>query len=196
MYRRFRTALASLALAGSILAGGLPASAHEGDYSHVHHALSARTSGADVAPLYGNLGTYSMPIGATELAQAYFDEGLNLAYGFNHAEAIRSFQDALTLDPSCTMCAWGIALALGPNINAPMDPAAVPEAYAALQLAQLLARDATPKSRRSSRRSRRATARRRSPIARSSTAPMRRPCASWSSSTRMTWTPPRCSPSP
>ena len=145
MYRRFRTALASLTLAGSILAGGLPASAHEGDYSHVHHALSARTSGADVAPLYGNLGTYSMPIGASELAQAYFDEGINLAYGFNHAEAIRSFKDALTLDPSCTMCAWGIALALGPNINAPMDPAAVPEAYAALQLAQLLARDAAPK---------------------------------------------------
>src|SRR5581483_9232911 len=75
----------------------------------------------------------------SELAQRYFDEGLILTYGFNHAEAVRSFQDAASVDPGCAICYWGIALALGPNINAPMDDAAVPEAHAALQKALALA---------------------------------------------------------
>jgi tetratricopeptide (TPR) repeat protein len=98
-------------------------------------AIGAAPTDSQPAPLYGTLGNYSHPISASPAAQRYFDEGLILAYGFNHAEAIRSFQDALSLDPKCAMCAWGIALALGPNINAPMDNAAVAPAYAALQQA-------------------------------------------------------------
>jgi tetratricopeptide (TPR) repeat protein len=58
-----------------------------------------------------------------------------LAFAFNHAEAIRSFREAARLDPACAMCYWGMALALGPNINAPMDQAAGREAYEALQQA-------------------------------------------------------------
>src|SRR5215213_2301628 len=96
-------------------------------------------SGTGVAPLMGNLGNHRHTITTrVPLAQRYFDEGLNLMYGFNHAEAIRSFRDAASLDPACAMCYWGIAMALGPNINARMADAAVPEAYAALQ--QALAR--------------------------------------------------------
>ena len=64
---------------------------------------------------------------------------MNLTFGFNHAEAIRSYKDALTLDPNCAICYWGIAYALGPNINAAMDPAAVPGAWDALQQAIKLA---------------------------------------------------------
>ena len=56
------------------------------------------------------------------LAQRYFDQGLNLCFGFNHEAAIRAFEEALEIDPSCAMCEWGIAFALGPNINAPMAP--------------------------------------------------------------------------
>jgi hypothetical protein len=63
---------------------------------------------------------------------------LILAYGFNHELAIQSFKDALKLDPACAMCYWGITYALGPNINAPMEEAAVPEAFAAVQQAQAL----------------------------------------------------------
>ena len=67
-----------------------------------------------------------------------------LAYGFNHELAIQSFQEALKHDPACAMCYWGIAWALGPNINLAMDPAVNGEAWEALQQAQALAKDTTP----------------------------------------------------
>jgi len=106
-------------------------------------AQSAPTA-ADVAPLLGNLGDHTHPISTqSELAQKYFDEGLILTIGFNHAESIRSYQDALKLDANCAMCYWGIAYALGPNINAPMDPAVVPQAWEALQKALELAPQAS-----------------------------------------------------
>ena len=57
-------------------------------------------------------------------AQEYFDQGLTLVYGFNHAEALRSFKEAARLDPECPMAFWGQALALAPNIN---DPAIGPD---------------------------------------------------------------------
>jgi tetratricopeptide (TPR) repeat protein len=102
-------------------------------------------AGADVSPLLGNLGNHHHAITTrSQLAQRYFDEGLNLVYGFNHAEAIRSFRDALTLDPACAMCYWGIAVALGPNINARMADEAVPNAYEALQQALARAPSASP----------------------------------------------------
>jgi tetratricopeptide (TPR) repeat protein len=97
-------------------------------------------TGANVAPLLDNLGDHHHSITTSSpLAQRYFDEGLVLTFGFNHPEAIRSFRDAATLDPECAMCYWGIAFALGPNINAPMADDAVPEAYAAVQKALELA---------------------------------------------------------
>jgi tetratricopeptide (TPR) repeat protein len=87
-------------------------------------------------PLYTTLGEHRYAITtANPLAQRYFDQGLRLYYAFNHAEAIRAFEQAVRLDPDCAMCHWGIALALGPNINAPMDPASGPRAYDAVQKA-------------------------------------------------------------
>lgn len=50
-------------------------------------------------------------------AQKYFNQGLTLVYGFNHDEAYWSFQKAVALDPDFAMGYWGMALALGPNIN-------------------------------------------------------------------------------
>jgi len=55
-------------------------------------------------------------------AQAYFDQGLVLAYGFNFDESQRSFKEAARLDPDCAMAWWGLAYALGPNYNSPLDP--------------------------------------------------------------------------
>jgi len=55
-------------------------------------------------------------------AQRFFDQGLTLVYAFNHEEAIRSFQKAAELDPRSPMPYWGIAYALGPNINLDVDP--------------------------------------------------------------------------
>lgn len=73
-------------------------------------------------PLYSDLTVPRLPVTtANEQARRYFNQGLLLTYGFNHAGAVRSFREAQRLDPSCALCWWGEALALGPNINAPMD---------------------------------------------------------------------------
>ena len=73
-------------------------------------------------PLFDDLGTYHRPISTKKAeAQKYFDQGLRLAYGFNHDEAERAFREAARLDPKCGICWWGVALVLGPNINLPTD---------------------------------------------------------------------------
>jgi len=72
-------------------------------------------------------------------AQKFFDQGLTLVYGFNHDEAIRSFRRAAELDPASPMPHWGIALALGPNINLDVDPEREFAAYEEAQRAKALA---------------------------------------------------------
>ena len=96
------------------------------------------------APVLSNLGSYTFPISTTnEQAQRYFNQGMILAYGFNHAEAFRSLQAATKLDVNCAMCYWGMAYVLGPNINAAMEAADVPTAYAEIQQAIALKSHAT-----------------------------------------------------
>jgi len=91
------------------------------------------------APLYRDLGSLHFKLGhAAPKVQAYFDQGLKLAFAFNHAEAQRAFQAAQRLDPACALCYWGEALVLGPNINVPMMPEAMAPAWAALQRAVAL----------------------------------------------------------
>ena len=76
--------------------------------------LVARAS----APLFMGMGDFHRAIDTKDAgAQRYFDQGMVLAFGFNHAEAIRSFRAAQKLDADCAMCFWGEALATGPNIN-------------------------------------------------------------------------------
>jgi tetratricopeptide (TPR) repeat protein len=101
---------------------------------------------ADSVPLYGNLGNHQYSITTSSpLAQRYFDQGLRLYYAFNHAEAIRSFEEAARLDPDCALCWWGKGLALGPNINLPMDPSLEAEARAAMDEAQARTAGVTPR---------------------------------------------------
>ena len=96
--------------------------------------------------LIEGLGPTHMAISTgSEQAQRYFDQGLVLTFGFNHAVAIRSFREAIRLDPDCAICFWGVALALGPNINAPMGPEAHREAWLAVERARELAGGATPR---------------------------------------------------
>jgi tetratricopeptide (TPR) repeat protein len=95
---------------------------------------------AATAPLFEGLGDFSHPITVSNpLAQRYFDQGMVLSFGFNHAEAERSFRYAAELDESCAMCWWGVAYVLGPNINAPMSPEAGAKAWEALGRAKALA---------------------------------------------------------
>ncbi len=98
-------------------------------------------------PLLDGMGSHTRKITtAGEMAQKYFEQGLVLTYAFNHEEALKSFQESARLDPNCAMCQWGVAYVLGPNYNYPMDDAAVPAAYAAIQQAQALVKNgaATP----------------------------------------------------
>ena len=97
------------------------------------------------APLFEGLGSYTRPITTDNPdTQRYFDQGMVLSFGFNHAEAERSFRYAAELDPTCAMCWWGVAYVLGPNINAPMSPDAAVEAWKALGRARDLAENASP----------------------------------------------------
>src|SRR5215468_10349811 len=112
--------------------------------------VAAATASYDDAepPLWDNLGSATYPITTRNpQAQAFFDQGLKLSYGFNHAEARRAFRKAQRLDQNCAMCFWGEALVLGPNINVPMMPEAHAPALAALKQAQALAAGASAKER-------------------------------------------------
>ncbi len=112
----------------------------------VAQAATAAQPAADAPPLWDNLGSLSWPVTTkSEAAQRYFDQGLRLAYGFNHAEARRAFRAAQAADPACAMCYWGEAFVLGPNINYPMTPDAVEPAFAAIAKAQALSAGASPK---------------------------------------------------
>lgn len=78
---------------------------------------------AEGARLFDGLGTHHRAITTrSSEAQAFFDQGLRLTYGFNHDEAVRSFAKAAKEDSTCAMCFWGIAFSLGPNYNLPMLP--------------------------------------------------------------------------
>lgn len=98
--------------------------------------------------LFDDLGSHSYKITTSKpLAQRYFDQGLRLVYGFNHAEAIRAFRKAQRLDPTCALCYWGEALALGPNINAGMFPGDNEAALAVLAKARQAAPSAAASER-------------------------------------------------
>ena len=76
---------------------------------------------AAASNLYKGFTGYSRKITTNSPeAQQWFDQGIQLLYGFNHDEAIRSFEQAAKLDPSCAMAWWGSAYARGLHINNPL----------------------------------------------------------------------------
>ena len=108
----------------------------------------ARKDAGDAPPLFATLGDFTYPITTGHaMAQRYFDQGLRLMHAFNHPEALRAFRWARQIDPACTMCSWGEAYVLGPNINAPMDPAAVAPAAVAISRAKESAAGASERER-------------------------------------------------
>lgn len=105
------------------------------------HTHEASTGAASLMP---GLGEVNHPVSTKNAeAQRFFNQGLALAYGFNHDEAVRSFKRAAELDPDLAMAHWGVALALGPNINMPRDGEHDQAAYQAVQKALSLASKAS-----------------------------------------------------
>jgi tetratricopeptide (TPR) repeat protein len=116
--------VAALALATAFAA---PLAARDGAHDHGDHRHPVTTTSHE--------------------AQRLFDEGLHLAWGFNHLEAARAFRAAIAADSECAMCHWGLALVLGPNINAAADPQYHDEIVEALGKAQQLASRGTERER-------------------------------------------------
>ena len=152
MSRPFRAA--ALTAAGFVVASGLVASSltaqdsrrPEPSAAHRHHAHGSHADSRSV--LLSGLGDWHHSISTrSPRAQQFFDQGLRLAYAFNHDEAARSFAEAARLDPMCAMCWWGVAYAVSPNINVPMTPEAEQRALAAIRTGQRLAQSASPRER-------------------------------------------------
>lgn len=105
-----RNALVVLALA---LTGCSNHADHGASKPLAHHTRDGRLS-----PMLSNLGNFKRAVSTSNPeAQRYFDQGLTLVYAFNHDEARRSFLEAARNDASLAMAHWGVALAVGPNIN-------------------------------------------------------------------------------
>src|SRR5688572_27791180 len=144
----FGVAVTVCGCVSSVAAQGPPAG------GHVHyvppppaHASQTTVTGA-IAPRLQNLGSHTFPVSTRNRdAQAFINQGVNLAYAFNHAEARRAFREAARLDPNLAMAYWGQALVLGPNINAQMEPNEEPSAYELVQKAMSLPSRATPRAR-------------------------------------------------
>ena len=134
-----RPAAMPIAILSAALALAWPLAALSHNEAHgAHHGATVQSKAT--VPLYDNLGKHHYAITTrVPQAQRYFDQGLRLYYAFNHAEAIRAFEEAGRLDPECAMSYWGVALALGPNINVPMGAEAAAPAYAAMRKALALA---------------------------------------------------------
>jgi tetratricopeptide (TPR) repeat protein len=91
----------------------------------------------DHGPLIRAFKFVHLPVSTkVDSAQLYFDQGLSQLYAFNHGEAGRSFKTATRLDPSAPMPYWGLAMVLGPNYNAALNPGALKDIRAAIENAR------------------------------------------------------------
>ncbi len=148
------TRLAALSIVlvatGTVDAAAQAASPAPAVATHKHYDVSAHAMqpgpNGELAPRLQNLGAHTFPVSTKSAgAQRFINQGLNLAYAFNHAEARRAFREAARLDPSLAIAYWGQALVLGPNINAVMEPNEEPHAFEMIQKAQSLAAKASPR---------------------------------------------------
>lgn len=111
-------------------------------------AVSVLAQARDGAPLLDGMGPYTHAAGSpVPLAQRYFDQGMVLAWGFNTAEAVRSFDAAARADPKCAICFWGLAWSLGPNVNTDMHKADAARVHTAVRRAEALSVNASPRHR-------------------------------------------------
>ncbi len=82
----------------------------------------------------------------SDSAQFYFNQGINLYYGFHIIEALPSFKKAQLFDSACAMLYWAEALAYGPNIN-DIEYSMSPAALTAIKKAEMLSKNSFSKER-------------------------------------------------
>jgi len=103
-----------------VLAAAATAVAQAPPPMHKHYDKPAgyeqAAPGMPLAPRLQNLGIHRFPVTTKAArAQLFVNQGMNLAYGFNHAEAGRAFAEAARLDPSCAMAYWDRRSCWGPT---------------------------------------------------------------------------------
>jgi tetratricopeptide (TPR) repeat protein len=133
LHKNFKTffLVLAVAIAGILTTGQLARTQTDPQNDVQSTAVPGQT-----APRLQNLGDHKFPVTTNSArAQLFINQGMMLVYGFNHAEATRSFREAARLDPNCAMAYWGMALVLGPNINMAMPTEAEPQAYEMIQKA-------------------------------------------------------------
>jgi tetratricopeptide (TPR) repeat protein len=144
-----RIALASVLALGAVWPAAAQTASPAPQHKHYDTPAGydeAPAPGMPLAPRLQNLGVHTFPVSTKDSrAQLFINQGLNLAFGFNHAEAVRAFAEAARLDRSLAMAYWGQALVLGPNINAAMDAEVEPRAFALVQKAMAMKASATPR---------------------------------------------------
>ena len=142
---RFDSRWSTLAVAAALLLA-TPTAAQ----IHDPRALDADPTTAEgpIAPVLEGLGDHHYEVTTSSpQSQRFFDQGLRLTYAFNHSEALRAFKEAARLDPDNAMAYWGWALVLGPNLNLPMMPYVVEQAWEAVQKAVALSEGVSEKER-------------------------------------------------
>jgi tetratricopeptide (TPR) repeat protein len=120
----------------------------QGSHKHYEHSEDADQPGPNgqIAPRLQNLGPHTFPVSTRNRdAQLFINQGVNLAYSFNHAEARRAFREAARLEPTLAIAYWGQALVLGPNINAMMESGEEPNALEMVKKAMSLKAGASPR---------------------------------------------------
>ena len=148
MFQHARSFAAFLGCASLLAVGAVHAQVPVHKHYDRAGSFDTPSPSGSLAPRLQNVGTHTFPVTTnSEQAQRFINQGLNLAYGFNHAEAGRAFAEAARLDPNAAMAFWGQALVIGPNINAPMAPEDEPKALDLVRKAAALKSKVTPRER-------------------------------------------------
>ena len=75
---------------------------------------SCAESEPESVPIIAGLGDHHYDISSeVPETQQYFDQGLRLYYAFNHAEAIRAFEEAARHDPECAISTLNQSAGMG-----------------------------------------------------------------------------------
>lgn len=149
-----KTLAGSLAMLVLLTAGAANAQASSADEAlalenAVYQCIEPLLDGTYEPPIFSGLGDtdYPFEIGALDSdpvsareAQVFFNQGMNLFYGFNHPEAALSFAEAAARVPEDPMPYWGVAMSVGPDINTVPDPICSTVAAKAAELAAQVAR--------------------------------------------------------
>jgi len=126
----------AIALAATVFAAAPTAMGADADSSFlgigfICGAEQAPASGLPALAIMPDVGNGGARADTTNPdAQAWFENALDLYHAFSHEEAKVAFAKAAELDPACALCAWGVAMSLGPTLNTPMSDAERAQALA------------------------------------------------------------------